>query len=170
MTMLRLKTGITAVLLLFVGASLAWLAVQDVRHKAAVAAVSGVEPAAPSPETAPAASNRVVTAYYFHGNVRCVTCHKIETYTESTVKTNFPSELTSGSLRWAVVNTDEPANAHFVKDFSLTTKSVVLTDSQSGRLLRWKNLDRIWDLVGDEAGFRKYIADETRAYLETPAQ
>lgn len=165
----KLKTGITAVLLLFVGVSLAWLTVQEVRRKAALSAPDALANA-PVAQPAAVSSNRVITAYYFHGNFRCVTCRKIEAYTESTVKTNFPTELTSGSLRWEVINTDEPANAHFVNDFSLTTRSVVLTESQGGRLIRWKNLDLIWELVNDEPGFRKYIADETRAYLGAPVQ
>jgi hypothetical protein len=31
--------------------------------------------------------------------------------------------------------------------------------------VRWKRLDKVWDLIGDQQAFEKYVRDEVRAYL-----
>jgi len=104
-------------------------------------------------------------AYYFHGNVRCATCRKLEAYSEEAITDGFPSELASGRLAWRVVNTDEPANAHFVQDFELVSKSLVLVEYHGGEVTRFKNLTLIWQLVRDKDGFVKYVRDATREFL-----
>ena len=63
-----------------------------------------------------------------------------------------------------MVNTDEDGNRHFVKDFNLETKSVVLVAMQGDRQLRWKNLDKIWDLVHTKDEFKKYISKEVSVF------
>jgi hypothetical protein len=42
----------------------------------------------------------------------------------------------------------------------------VVVDVVDGRQVRWKNLGRIWELLGDEAAFARYVEDEVRQYLE----
>ena len=59
-----------------------------------------------------------IMAYYFHGNVRCATCMKIEAYTAESITTSFTNELSAGLIEWNIVNTDEPENEHFVKDYA----------------------------------------------------
>jgi hypothetical protein len=113
-----------------------------------------------------AKQERTVTAYYFHGNVRCRTCKKIETYTAESITTSFTNELSTGRLLWKMVNVDEPENEHFVKDYALTSRSVVLVASAGDKQLEWKNLASIWDLVGDKEKFQKYINDETKGFLK----
>ena len=61
---------------------------------------------------------------------------------------------------------DEPANAHHVKDYGLFTKSVVVSEVQAGREVRWKNLDEVWPLLRDPEAFQDYVEREVRAYLE----
>jgi len=115
-------------------------------------------------ETKPTAK---VVAYYFHGSVRCMTCRTIEAYAKEAIETEFPDALKDGRLEWRVVNVEEPGNDHFVEDFQLTTRSVVLERLSDGRRLDWKNLDRVWELVrGDKDGFLVYIQDETTAFLK----
>jgi len=106
-----------------------------------------------------------IVAYYFHGNKRCSTCRKLEAYSEEAVTGGFASELDAGELKWRVVNTDEKANAHFMTDFELVTKSVVLVEYHDGEVVRWKNLKLVWQLVGDQDGFLRYVRDETRDFL-----
>lgn len=106
-----------------------------------------------------------VIVYYFHGNKRCVTCRKIEAYTTETIKTAFPSQLKSGELELHIVNTDKPRNQHFIYDYKLSTKSVILAEYHNGQQTRWKNLDRIWEEVGSKQIFTDYIENETREYL-----
>ena len=64
------------------------------------------------------------------------------------------------------VNVEVKGNEHFVKDYELYTKSVVLSETKNGKEVRWKNLDKVWTLLGDEAAFKKYVRDEVSAYLK----
>jgi hypothetical protein len=64
------------------------------------------------------------------------------------------------------VNLDEPENAHFAKDYSLHTKSVIVSELKGGREIRWKNLEKVWPLLGDQPAFEQYVEKEVRAFLE----
>ena len=115
--------------------------------------------------TPAADSDGGIVAFYFHGNKRCSTCRKLEAYSAEAIVDGFTSELESGELDWRVVNTDEKENAHFITDFELVTKSVVLVEYRDGEVVRFKNLKLVWQLVGDEDGFVRYVRDETRDFL-----
>lgn len=104
-------------------------------------------------------------AYYFHGNMRCATCRTIEAYSEEAITTGFADELASGHLVWMAVNTDQPQHKHFVTDFELVTKSLVLVEYHQGEVVRFKNLDKIWKLVGDKDAFLDYVDRETKEFL-----
>jgi len=112
-----------------------------------------------------AGSDDGIVAFYFHGNKRCSTCRKLEAYSAEAITDGFAAELDSGELGWRVVNTDDKENAHFITDFELVTKSVVLVEYRDGEVVRWKNLKLVWQLVGDEDGFVRYVRDETRDFL-----
>ena len=100
--------------------------------------------------------------YYFHGTSRCNTCRTIEAYTRETVTSVFASDLEARRLEWQAVNVDEPANRHFVQDFQLYTRSVVVVDAQDPK--RFKVLERVWELVHDKPAFQKYVEQEIRAF------
>jgi hypothetical protein len=119
---------------------------------------------APSP--AASAVTDGVVAFYFHGKVRCATCRTIEAYAHDAIHTGFANELDDGALTWRVVNVDEPENKHFVQDFKLVTRSVVLAELEDGQVVRFKNLDRVWQLVRNQDAFVDYIQSETRAFLK----
>jgi hypothetical protein len=106
-----------------------------------------------------------VVAIYFHGNVRCATCKKIESYADEAVQAGFPEALEKGALAWRVINVDETENAHFVQDFQLVTRSVVLAEYREGKVVRWENLDKVWQLVRTKDRFVDYIQSETREFL-----
>lgn len=109
-----------------------------------------------------------VIAYYFHGNVRCGTCRKIEAYTKEAIDSAFVKELKSGLLEFHATNIDSSQNEHFREDYKLYTKSVIVADFVDGKQVRWKNLEKIWMLTGNKAEFAKYIQTEVRAFLDTP--
>ena len=119
-----------------------------------------------TPAVAPQALDAGVVAYYFHGNLRCRTCQTIEAYSEEAIRSEFADELASGHLVWRVVNTDEPENRHFVKDFELVTKSLVLTEYREGEVTRWENLKQVWQLVRDKEQFLDYVHSSTRKFLQ----
>lgn len=108
-----------------------------------------------------------IVAYYFHGNMRCKTCRKIEAYSDEAITEGFTDELASGQLEWRVVNTDISENEHFVTDFELVTKSVVLAEYRDGKVFRFNNLSKVWKLVGDKDDFITYVRAETREFLGT---
>ncbi len=106
-----------------------------------------------------------IIAYYFHGAVRCQTCLNIESYTDEAMKTHFADDLASGKLEWRVINREEPPNEHFVEDYQLYSQALILVDSIPGKPSEWKNLEAIWDYVGDKATFIEYIHTEVGQYL-----
>ncbi len=119
-------------------------------------------------ETAAAAQadHARVIVYYFHGNYRCPTCKKIERLSHETVVDNFKKELSKGELIYRVVNVEEPGDRHFVDDFGLFTKSIVLVEERDGKTVRHKNLSKIWVLIGDEKAFKDYVKEEVAAFMK----
>jgi hypothetical protein len=107
-----------------------------------------------------------VIVYYLHGTRRCSNCIKIEAYTKEAVDSNLTEAVKTGLLEWRVYNTDEDSNAHYVDDYQLYTKSVIVSDVRDGKEVRWKNLEKIWELLNDKASFKKYIQDEVTAFLK----
>lgn len=108
----------------------------------------------------------LVTVYYFHRTIRCPSCEKIELLTKMSVDERFGYELSVGEMLWRTVNIDEPQNKHFEDAYRLQTQSVVVSETSGGKEIRWKNLDKVWDLLGDEATFMHYIQEETAALLQ----
>ncbi len=108
--------------------------------------------------------------YYFHGNRRCATCQKLENYSHEAVTNGFMEALDSGTMVWKVVNYDEEPNQHFFKNYQLYSQSVVVSHIVDGEETEWKNLDKIWKLVGDKEEFIDYVRSETRAFMEPEPQ
>ncbi len=128
---------------------------------------------APAPEASKsdsAASADVFIASYFHGNVRCATCYKLETYSAEAMQTGFEKELKDSSLVWRTVNWDKEENKHFLADYKLFTKAVIISRLRSGKEIAWTNLDSIWTLVGDKGRFVKYVQDQTRIFIAAPVR
>jgi hypothetical protein len=171
---MKIKTIVTGILLVFVVCSVAYLVVSESRKPEVVAEVSERSAAAENPATdaSSATSSTMsdlrhkVIAYYFYGNVRCVTCRTIEAYTEEALKASFSDELTTGRLEWRPLNVMLPENEHFVSDYKLATRSVVIVDVFDGKQRTWTNLTRVWELVRNKPGFVEYIQEETRNYLK----
>jgi hypothetical protein len=65
-----------------------------------------------------------------------------------------------------VRSTSSRPNEHFVEDFKLVTRSLVLVSYRDGTVARWKNLDKVWQLVRDEELFSQYVRESTRAFLD----
>ena len=141
------------------------------------AAIAGEGAPAAKPQDQPApratantpdkgAPGRVVRVYYFHGHARCATCMKIEALSAAAVSSGFPREVKEGTIVWDVIDTDDAENRHFVNDYQLYTKSVIVAEIVDGKQVQWKNLSKIWQLVHDDAAFTRYIQDEIREYLK----
>jgi hypothetical protein len=129
---------------------------------AGAVAGAGQEPKATATAAEAPTASPTVLVYYFHATTRCATCRKIEAYAHESVTSRFGPELEARRLEWKTVNVDEPANQHFVRDFQLYTRSVVLVDPTNPK--RFKVLDRVWQLVGDKAAFQAYVEQELRGF------
>ena len=150
------KRILAVVLALFVAVSLVVLIAQEARAPQSDSSVPGVGP------------GHRVRVYYFHGTERCPSCEKIEKYTGEALQAAFAAELKDGRLSWRVLDRETPANEHFVKEYKLVTQTVILAEFHDGKQTAWKDLDQVWDLLGNEAEFKRYIQTETRAFLEKP--
>ena len=169
---MKAKHAITAVLLFFVVGSIAYMIIEERKGSStpsdpaaenASLQTQSNPPPAENPDRMPA---RQVTVYYFHGDVRCPPCHKLEDYAREAVETGFAEELGSQMVQWKAVNVDQPQNAHFVKDYQLITKSVILSETVDGKEAAWQNLDKIWDLVGNKDVYMDYIRTSLRNFLK----
>lgn len=133
--------------------------------KKAAAATSAPQAAAPAPAASQAAQ-RTLVVYYLHGTYRCPSCNKIEALTKEAVQEGFAQAIAKGRVEFRVLNVEEPDNEHFVQDYKLYTKSVILSDTKDGKELKWKNLEQVWTLLGNETKFIDYIQKEMKSYLE----
>ncbi len=111
------------------------------------------------------ASDYKVVAYYFHTNTRCSTCRKIEAYSREAIEKGFPDELKDGRLEFKLVNYELSHNRHFIKDYKLVTKSLVLVELANGEQTKWTNLRLVWQLTKHKDAFLNYVRGEVRNYL-----
>jgi hypothetical protein len=116
-------------------------------------------------EAPPDQSESSYTVYYFHTSVRCTTCIRIEELAKAVVQSDFVQQTQAGLLQFKSVDVQLPANRHFIQDYRLVTKSIVLVKEQYGRPVQWKNLNRVWELIWSESRYRSYIRSEVTAFL-----
>lgn len=109
-----------------------------------------------------------VSVINFHSTKRCRTCIRIGDLAKKTMYEEFADEEKAGKVRWEQLNYDEPANAHYVKDYELVSSTVLVTLWKDGKEVKWNRLDAVWDHVGDEPVFRAYVAQAMRDLLNQP--
>lgn len=173
-----LKPVIVAVLLAFVAISIAYAVVQEVRRAPSASAAEQPGRAAP-PNAAgldalkggrgKAVASKFFATYY-HGNVRCPTCKKIEAYSKEAIETRFAKEIQAGKAAFRMVNYDEKGNEHFKKDYGLSAQSLIVSEVKAGKELRWTNLEKVWDLTYDKDKFIGYVEGEFKAFMQPPAK
>ncbi|MDY6823671.1 MAG: nitrophenyl compound nitroreductase subunit ArsF family protein [Thermodesulfobacteriota bacterium] len=119
------------------------------------------------PENRAAKGGPEYVAYYFYTSKRCGPCTRIEQWSREAVEQNFQNEIKSGKLQWQAVNVDKPENKHFIEDFKLYTKSLIIADYDDGQPARWENLKNVWRLYRDKEKYFDYVALETRKFMES---
>lgn len=107
-----------------------------------------------------------ITAYYFHGSFRCVTCNNMEKYSREAIETNFKDALASGKIEFKAVNVEDRGNEHFVNDYQLYTKSLILSLVKDGKEIKSKNLDKIWELARNKQKFIDYVTGEINGFMK----
>jgi len=116
--------------------------------------------------SSPQNQNSAIIVYYFHGTVRCPSCTLLEELIRETVEIGFSQELENGRITMQVINVDEQDHEHFVDDYSLSTQSIVLSQIENGKEMRWKNLDQIWTLLEDQGQLWEYLQNEITKFLK----
>ncbi len=119
----------------------------------------------PGGGSSPVATSPEVVAYYFHRTIRCPSCIQIEEWAKQAIENRFANEIMNGLVQWRAVNIQEAGNEHFEKDYELTGQSLVLVRMKNGHPAEWKNLKSVWELLGDYAGFTKYVQTEVSSFL-----
>jgi len=108
-----------------------------------------------------------IKVFYFYTSYRCHTCIMLERFTKDAIQEAFADVLKDEKLTIETYNIEVKKNEHFIKKYSLITKSVIVSKHINGKEIEWKNLDKIWTLVRNENKFKKYIKDEVQAYLNS---
>lgn len=139
--MLKLiKSLCTAALLAFVAVALITLVV-------------GRGPTATRAEDAIRHADPQLVAFYFHGNKRCTSCNEIESLTRAA----YAKDIEANALAFRSINVDQSEHAHFVADFQLATRTVVLAEEAGGKITRYQRLDKCWELFDDPVSFTAYL-------------
>mgnify|MGYP002476537137 CR=1 FL=1 len=114
-----------------------------------------------------AAPKDTLTVYYFHTTYRCHSCTLLEKYTRDAVMKNFPAEIKSGGIKFVVLNIEQEPNRHFVQDYQLSFKSVVVSvQGEKGREKRWENLSKVWVYLRDRDALTKYVVERIKFHLK----
>lgn len=113
-------------------------------------------------QSAAAPSDRVVV-YYMHRSLRCVSCLTIEHQTRQGLNESFAPELASGEVEFR--SEDYWLNEPLAKRYGVDTVSVVVVTVADGREVSHENLARVWELKGNAAELRAYIAQAVRGAL-----
>jgi hypothetical protein len=151
------KNLTAAAMLLFVAASVVVLVGREMQRS-----ISDGTPAA-----AERLPDNALVVYYFHGETCCPTCRNIQNYSHEAVEAAFAEELAQDKVLWKVVDYERPENSHFAADYEIVAPTIVLVRMTDGKAADWRNLDRVWELVGDRDAFTDYIQNETRSMLGT---
>jgi hypothetical protein len=132
---------------------------------------AGTPPAAAAPtETPPVAPETNEPAYriivtYFHGDVRCVACRRIESYAQEAVEGGFPDDVRRGTVVFQSINVQRPENRHYIQDYRLTTRSVVVAIEQDGTVREWANLQAVWTFLGNRKLYFDYVQGAVGHFL-----
>jgi hypothetical protein len=78
----------------------------------------------------------------------------------------FAKEIGNGRLEFRPVNIEETENKHFIQDYQLVTRSLVLSLVSDGKETKSKNLADVWKLVRDKDKFFQYVKDEVEKFLK----
>lgn len=150
------KTVLTVFLLILVVFSIIAMVVREMKAPATPAGDIGTALQTVTPTAADA-----LVVYYFHGTQRCLTCNRIEELTRQAIQNNFVGQLADGKITFRSVNVDEPENEHFIKDFQLATRSVVMRKGD-----KFEKFDQVWNLVREPEKFSQYIRNGVETMLK----
>jgi len=72
------------------------------------------------------AVSNIVEVYYFHSNMRCVTCKAIESGAKTVIEKDFINETKEGKLVFKVVNIEDEKNQKITEKYQISGSSLLL--------------------------------------------
>jgi hypothetical protein len=124
---------------------------------------AGGEPSPAGAAIDVAKANVVVT--YFTTDVRCESCRTIERLSRQAIDEGFPDEVARGDVVYRVLNTDRPENRHFVDDYEIANKTVIVSHQVAGKETEWQNRQDVWLMLDEPTEFFAYVREPVKKYL-----
>ncbi len=121
---------------------------------------------ATSQEPLPGAISSKIIVYYFYGTHRCPSCILVERLSQEVVEEYFVNEIKEGILEYKALNVERPENHHYIKEYALYTRSLIVALYKNGRQEKWKNLIGVWYYLRNKEMFYQYVKSEIEAFLE----
>ncbi|MDA3864252.1 MAG: nitrophenyl compound nitroreductase subunit ArsF family protein [Deltaproteobacteria bacterium] len=141
------KHILTSLLLVFVAASIGTLIYKQTRPSQKQDRIKKIK-------------GKKLLVLYFHGNKRCHTCINMEKYTREAVNKGFPKKVANGEIEIQTINLDKSGNDHYVSDYDLSSRFVVLSFVEEGKEKQFRRLSKVWKLARNKEKFIDYIQDE----------
>ena len=107
-----------------------------------------------------------VVVTYFTTDARCVSCKKIESLTRETLQRDFADAMAQGQLRFQTINIDREDNKHYIEDYDLAFKTVVVARQSQEAAMDWEKLDDVWNLLNAPADFAVYVSSAVTKKLD----
>jgi hypothetical protein len=102
-------------------------------------------------------------AIFYHAKHRCDTCVKIEEYAHTALE----PAIKNGELAWEISEYTAPENRAVVRSMDVMTSTVVLTERENGKIVRFKNLEDVWLHTNHPDQFAAYITDSWKSFRES---
>lgn len=101
-----------------------------------------------------------VEVVYYHGDVRCMTCIKIESLIKRTVEEFYQKQVDAGKIVFKSVNYDKKENEKFADKYDLFNQTLIISVNKNNKEVKWKNSEKIWELISNEEKFMNYVKIE----------
>jgi len=152
------------ILLVVIAISGAVMALRNQKTESGEVATAGTQ-TVPAVDLCKDAPEHVVKVTYFTTAVRCPSCRRIEELTRQTVENRFTAEVARGVVVFQLINTDLPGNEHFLKDYQLVSKTVVVAEFDNEVQGDWVNLQDVWLKFTDPEAFADYVSAAVNSLL-----
>ena len=73
--------------------------------------------------------------------------------------------LADGDVLFRVLNIDRPENQHFVADYEIANKTVIVSLQERGEETEWTNRQDVWLLFEEPDEFFAYVREPVKRYL-----
>jgi uncharacterized protein YlbG (UPF0298 family) len=108
--------------------------------------------------------SELVRVYYMHGNMRCKTCNLIESMTKKLVENKYAQAVKDGRVEFLPENFQK--NKKLAEKFDVFASCVVVAKLVKGKVIRYDNLNEVWDLYENPPAFNKYLSNAINDCLE----